>query len=115
MAETKDMLKNEYGIEQQVITTQNLKANLMVERAHQTLHQLIRLHDIANNPELDLDDPFTGIVSACAFAMQTTVHTMNRATASQLVFRRDAIHNTVFKADSLAIHSGQKMSSHNSK
>jgi hypothetical protein len=71
----------------------------MVKHAHQTLHQLIRLHNIANNPDLDLDDPFTGILSACAFAMQTTVHTTNRVTPSQLVFGWDAIHNTVFKAD----------------
>jgi NADH:ubiquinone oxidoreductase subunit len=64
-----------------------------------TLHQLIWSHDLANNPDLDLDDPFTGILSACAFAMQTTVHTTNRATPSQLVFGQDVIHNTVFKAD----------------
>jgi hypothetical protein len=85
MAKTKDMLKNEYGInsKQQVITTQNPQANLMVERAHQTLHQLIRLHNIANNLELDLDNPYTGILSVCAFAMQTTVHVTNRATPSQ--------------------------------
>ena len=54
----------------------------MVEHAHQTLHQLIRSHDIANNLNIDLDDPFTGILSACAFAMRTTVHTTNRATPS---------------------------------
>jgi hypothetical protein len=100
MAETKDMLKNEYGIKQQVITTQNLQAHSMVERACQTFHQLIRSHNIVNNPELDLDDPFTGILSACAFAMQTTVHTTNHATPSQLVFWQDAIpHNTVYKDD----------------
>ena len=99
MAETKDMLENEYGIKQQVISTRNPQANSMVERAHQTLHQLIRSHDIANNPNIDLDDPFTGILSACAFAMRTTVHATNRATPSQLVFGRDAIQNTLFKAD----------------
>ena len=58
MAETKDMLENEYGIKQQVISTRNPQANSMVERAHQTLHQLIMSHDIANNPNIDLDDPF---------------------------------------------------------
>jgi hypothetical protein len=99
MAKTKDMLKNEYGIKQQVITTQNPQANSMVERAHQTLPQLIRSHDIASNPELNLEDPFTGILSACAFAVQTTVHTTNCVTPSQLVFGRDANHITVFKAD----------------
>jgi hypothetical protein len=99
MAKTKDMLKNEYGIKQQVITTQNPQANSMVERVHQTLHQLIRTHDITNNPDIDLDDPFTGILTTCAFAMQTTVHIIIRPQPSQLVFRCDAIYNTVFKAD----------------
>jgi hypothetical protein len=82
MAETKDMIKNEDGMKQQVITTGNLQANLMVEHAHQTLHLLIRSHDFANNPELNLDDPFTGILLACAFATQTTVHMTNCATPS---------------------------------
>jgi hypothetical protein len=71
----------------------------MVKQAHQALHQLIRTHDIANNPDIDLDDPFTGILTTCAFAMQTTVHVTSRATPAHFVFRQDAIHNTVFKAD----------------
>jgi hypothetical protein len=96
MAKTKDMLKNEYGIKQQVVTTQNPQVNSMVERVHQTLHQLIRSHDIAHNPDIDWDNSFTG-----TFAIQATVHMISKscATPSRLVFGLDAINNTVFKAD----------------
>ena len=41
MAEVKAMLEEGYGIKQQVISTRNPQANSMVERAHQTLHQMI--------------------------------------------------------------------------
>ena len=41
MAETKEMLEEDYGIMQQVIMTRNPQANSMVERAHQTFHQMI--------------------------------------------------------------------------
>jgi hypothetical protein len=70
----------------------------MVERAHQTLHQMIRIHDFQNS-NINVEDPFSGILTACAFAMRSTVHTTTRATPTQLVFSRDAITNTLFKAD----------------
>ena len=38
-----------------------------------------------------------------AFAMRATVHTTNRATPTQLVFGRDAIHNVGYEADWLYI------------
>ena len=40
-----------------------------------------------------------GILAAVAFAMRATVHTTNRATATQLVFGRDAMLNVSFEAD----------------
>jgi len=98
MAETRRMLEEDYGIKRQVITTRNPQANSMVERAHQTLLQMIRVLDFQNSP-IDVEDPFSGILTACAFAMRSTVHTTNRATPTQLVFGRDAITNTLFKAD----------------
>ena len=98
MAETRAMLEDEYGIVRQAITTRNPQANSMVERAHQTLHQMIRVHDFQNSP-IGVEDPFSGILTACAFVMHSTVHTTNCATPTHLVFGRDAITNTLFKAD----------------
>jgi hypothetical protein len=44
-------------------------------------------------------DSWKGILSAMAFGMHTTVHTATRATSTQLVFNRDAMHNARFDAD----------------
>ena len=64
------MLEEDYGIKQQVITTQNPQANSMVERAHQTLHQMIRVKDFENS-NINVEDPFSGILTACTFAMRS--------------------------------------------
>ena len=50
-----------------------------------------------------MKDAWAGVLSALAFAMRATVHTTNRATASQLVFNRDAMRNVGFEADWLHI------------
>ena len=99
MAEVKTLLEDEYGITRKPITMQNPQANAMLERAHQTLHQMIRTFRVQDQEEIDLDEPFTGILAAVGFAMRATVHTTTRATPSQLVFSRDAMHNVGFKAD----------------
>jgi hypothetical protein len=71
----------------------------MVERAHQTLHNLIRSKRVRDINDLDEHFKWQGILSAVAFAMRATVHTTLNATPSQLVFQRDAIHNIGFQAD----------------
>ena len=98
MGETKAMIKNDYGITRKPITTRNPQANAMVERAHQTVHNMIRTMRV-HDQELDEQNPFGGILAAVGLAMRATVHTTTRATPSQLVFSRDAIHNIGFRAD----------------
>ena len=71
----------------------------MVERAHQTLGNMLRTQNFQQMADIDLQDPFSGVLSAVGFAICATVHTTTRATPSQLVFNRDAIHNINFKAD----------------
>jgi hypothetical protein len=70
----------------------------MVERAHQTIHNLIRSQQIRDKRDL-VDGDWSGILSALGFAMRATVHTTSRATPSQLVFGRDAVLNVSFEAD----------------
>ncbi len=70
----------------------------MVERAHQTIGNMIRANQIRDSRDLP-DGSWTGILSAVGFAMRATVHTTNKATPSQLVFGRDAILNVNFEAD----------------
>ena len=70
----------------------------MVERAHQTIHNLIRSQQIRDKRDL-ANGSWDGILNAIGFAMRATVHTTNQATPMQLVFGRDAILNVTFEAD----------------
>ena len=51
--------------------------------------------------QIDEDDPWSDILSAVAFDVRATVHTMTQAAQTQLVFIRDAIinitHNTYWR------------------
>jgi transposase InsO family protein len=98
MGEVRDMLKDDYGIVRKPITTRNPQANAMVERAHQTIHNLIRSQQIRGKSDLVGGD-WSGLLSAVGFAMRATVHATARATPSQLVFGRDAMLNVGFEAD----------------
>jgi transposase InsO family protein len=97
-AEVKRELQQEYGIVRKLITTRNPQANSMVERAHQTISNMIATKSITGKRSLP-DGSWAGILSAGAFAMRATLHTTLRATPMQLVFNRDAIHNIRFEAD----------------
>ena len=44
-----------------------------------------------SNPFIDEKDPWSGILSAVAFAVRATVHTTAQASQSQLAFGRDAM------------------------
>jgi transposase InsO family protein len=98
MGDVITLLKKEYGIARKPITTRNPQANAMVERAHQTIHNLIRSQQIKGRDDL-ANGSWDGILSAVGFAMRSTVHTTTQATPAQLVFNRDAIHNVRFEAD----------------
>lgn len=96
----KTMLREDYGVTRKVITTRNPQANAMVERAHKTLHEMVRTVQVKDKRDLpNVLDQWAGVLSSVGFAMRSTVHTTNRATPAQLVFNRDAIHNVRFEAD----------------
>ena len=98
MAEVKKLLRDDYDIIRRPITTRNPQANAILERAHQTIGNILRTFRI-NKTELDLVDPWNGILSAVIFAMRSTVHTTLQATPMQLVFGRDAILNISHEAN----------------
>ena len=52
-----------------------------------------------NNHKLEQDAPWSRILSAVIFAMQSTVHSTTQATPTQLVSGRDAIMNLTFSAN----------------
>ena len=92
MGEVRAMLCNDYGITRKPITTRNPQANAMVERAHGTIHNMIRANQIKDKRDLAFGT-WDGILSALGFAMRVTVHTTNCASPAQLVFGRDAMLN----------------------
>ena len=60
---------------------------------------MIRTFGVPTNEDLDEEDPWTGILTAVAFAVRATVHTTMQATPMQLVFGRDAILNIQHQAN----------------
>jgi len=96
MAEFTHMLENEYGITKKAITKRNPQANSIIERVHQTIGNMIRTFSVHST---DDDNPWSGILSAVAFAVRATVHTTTRATPAQLIFGRDAIFQVQHLAD----------------
>ncbi len=63
----------------------------IVERAHQTLGNLIRSFQLQDKPYYDPDDPWGGILAAVAFGLRSTYHMTLQATPGQLVFGRDMV------------------------
>ena len=92
LAEFADMIEKDYGIKLKRITARNPQANAIIERAHQTIGNVLRTFQVQNTI-LDKDDPWSGILAATMFAMRATVHTTLQATPSQLVFGRDSMLN----------------------
>ena len=101
-AEVKETLRDEYGIKRKVITSRNPQANSIVERVHQTVHNMINSTEIHGKKDLDAMGGtlgWSGVLAAVRRAVNATVHTTTLATPTQLVFGRDAILNISFQAD----------------
>ena len=79
---------------------QNPQANAI---AHQTLRNLIRSFELQDNPYLDLDDPWSGILTAALFAMCSMYHTTLCRMPGQLIFGRDMILNMQYLVNWTAI------------
>ena len=76
MAEFSKMVKNDYGIKPKPITTRNPQANIIIERVHQTIENILRTFNVK---DIDDEDPWVGIFAATMFAIRATFHTTLRA------------------------------------
>ena len=84
------MIEEEYGIKAKPYSYGNPQANVIIERIHQVLGNLIRslnLHDTY----VDDADPWMGILAEAAFAIRATYHRTKQKSPGQLVFGRDVI------------------------
>jgi hypothetical protein len=62
---------DDYGVKKKPTTTCNPQANVIVERVHQTIRNIVRTFELQDN-YLDEDDPWKGILSATVFAICAT-------------------------------------------
>ena len=98
MAEVISLLRDNYNITRKPITTRNPQANAILERAHQTIGNIIHIFQL-DKVELEMDNPWEGILVAVIFALRSMVHTTLRDTPMQLVFGQDAILNILHEAN----------------
>ena len=63
MARTDSLIKR---IKKKPITARNPQANVIVERVHQTIENMIHTFQVQ---DMDEDDPWAGILNAVAFAV----------------------------------------------
>ena len=93
------MCENDYRIKRKIISTQNPQVNAIVKHVHQMLRNLIRSFKLQDNPYLDSDDLWLGILTAASFAMHSTYHTTLCTMPGQQIFGRDMILNMQSLAD----------------
>jgi hypothetical protein len=92
-------LLQSYGIKSRTTTVNNPQANGILERSHQTIANQIRTQELAG---ADLDTIAKlqhAIVDPVKWALNSTYHTVLKATPGQLTFGRDMILPTSFYAN----------------
>ena len=86
MAEVKNMIENDYNIKLKKITTRNPQANAVLERAHQTIGNIIRTYDLSASALSEIE-AWNGILASTLFAMRAIVHTTMQYTPVQNITR----------------------------
>ena len=79
-------LREQCGVCRKVIATRNPQANSMVESIHQVIGDMMRTRNIRGSKDPDKDFGWIGVLAAVRHAVNSTVHTANCATPTQLVF-----------------------------
>jgi transposase InsO family protein len=95
------LIKEECDIEAKPSSKRNPQSNAILERferIHQTIGNMLRTFQVENQP-MDKSDPWSGILSAAAWAVRSTCHTALQSSPGQLVFGRDMIWDTAHVAD----------------
>jgi transposase InsO family protein len=91
-------LLQSYGIKSVPTTVKNPQANSILERAHQTIGNMLRSSNLMTQ---DLTSHFalSRLMHNVQWALNTTYHTTLKATPGQLVFHRDIILPTKYLAN----------------
>ena len=91
-------LLTSYGVTPRSSTDQNPQSNGVVERVHQTVHNMLRTFDL-QVWIFDPVEPWDGFLSLVAFGIRDTYHTTLQATPAELVFGRDMLFERTFIPD----------------
>ena len=88
MAEFSKMRRNDYDLKRKPTTTRKPQSNIIIERIHQNIGNIIRTFDVSN---IVNNNPWSGILAATMFSVRTTYHTTLHAYPTQILFGRYAI------------------------
>jgi hypothetical protein len=91
-----------YGLKPKIGTSYNPQSNGVIERVHQVLGDMLRTFELEEQ-ELCTKDPFGSFLSAAAYAIRSTYHTVLEASPAELVFGRHMLLPVKFNADWQAI------------
>jgi hypothetical protein len=97
-SEFQRLIKEAHDIEAKPSSKRNPQSNAILERIHQTIGDMLRTFEVENQPT-DESDPWSGILSAAAWAVRSTCHATLQSTPGQLVFGRDMIWDMAHVAD----------------
>jgi hypothetical protein len=97
-SEFQHLIKEEHDIKAKPSSKRNPQSNAILERIHQTIGNMLRAFEVENQPT-DESDPWSGILSAVAWAVRSACHTALQSTPGQLVFGRDMTWDMAHVAD----------------
>ena len=112
MGECLLMVRKEYGLARKLITARNPQANAIIERCHQTLHNLVHTYQLHTKVKDEAyNDIVTGILNSVRRAINSTVHTTLQALPMQLVLDATRSSQSAFKLTGIILPIGSSASS----
>jgi hypothetical protein len=97
-SEFQRLIKEECDIEAKPSSKRNPQSDAILERTHQTIGDMLHTFEAENKPT-DKSDPWSGILSAAAWAVRSACQTTLQSTPGQSVFGRDMIWDAAHVAD----------------
>ena len=85
-----NLIKKENRIKENFVTMVNAQANSILESVHRIIANLVRILYLQNKYQ-NKDEPWSGILAATDFAVNSTYQSKLQVTPCQLVFGRDMI------------------------
>jgi hypothetical protein len=92
------LIDKECDVEAKPSSKRKPRSNAILERTHQTIGKMLRAFEAENQP-MDKSDPWSGILSAAAWAVRSACHAALQSTPGQSVFGQDMIWDMAHVAD----------------